>query len=199
MAFIFEEMVGGLPRADRARIASLVGVYAFAIMVGALWFGADILSFFGVSIEALRVAGGLVVILTSLELLLAADRREARKQGQAAESARPPLDMAFFPLTMPLTTGPGTIAVAIALGAARPEGGRAGFLVGVTLAAGALAVLVWLVYWSADGLATLLSQQAQRIISRLSAFLLLCIGVQIMITGLGGVAVDIATKLHTVP
>ena len=196
MAFIFEDMVGALPRPDRARIARQVGLYAFAIMVVALWFGAGILSFFGVSIEALRVAGGLVVLLTSLELLLASDRREARKQEQAAESARPPLDMAFFPLTMPLTTGPGTIAVAIALGAARPEGGRAGFFAGVTLAAAAMAALVWLVYWSADRLAALLTPQAQRIISRLTAFLLLCIGVQIMITGLGGVAADIAANLY---
>ena len=106
------------------------------------------------------------------------------------------MDMAFFPLTMPLTTGPGTIAVAIALGAARPESGRVGFIAGVTLAAAALALLVWLIYWSADRMATLLSQQAQRIISRMSAFLLLCIGVQIMITGLGGVVADIAANLH---
>ncbi len=199
MAFIFEDMVGALPRADRARIARNVGVYSFAIMAGALWFGAAVMHFFGVSIEALRVAGGLVVVLTSLELLLASDRRETRKQEQAAGSERAAQDMAFFPLTMPLTTGPGTIAVAIALGAARPESGRVGFIAGVTLAAAALALLVWLIYWSADRMATLLSQQAQRIISRMSAFLLLCIGVQIMITGLGGVVADIAANLHKDP
>ncbi len=196
VGFIVEGLIGELSRAERARVVRAVAIYSLCVMLGALWFGAAVLHFFGVSIEALRVAGGLVVVLTSLELLLSPERKTARKQDQATDTGRAPPDMAFFPLTMPLTTGPGTIAVAIALGAQRPEVGRFAFLAGATLAAVALGLLIWLVYWSADRMAKLLSPSAQSIISRLAAFLLLCIGAQIMITGLGGVAVDIQANLH---
>ncbi len=196
VGFIVESLIGELSRAERARVVRAVAIYSLCVMLGALWFGAAVLHFFGVSIEALRVAGGLVVVLTSLELLLSPERKTARKQDQASDTGRAPPDMAFFPLTMPLTTGPGTIAVAIALGAQRPEVGRIGFLAGTTLAAVALGLLIWLVYWSADRMAKLLSPSAQGIISRLAAFLLLCIGAQIMITGFGGVAVDIQANLR---
>ncbi len=198
MAFIYENMVRDLTRVDRVRIARRVGLYSTVIMLGALWFGAAVLSFLGVSIEALRVAGGLVIVLTSMELLLQPERKEVRKQEQAAGTDRAVMDRAFFPLTMPLTTGPGTISVAIALGAERPEpwADRLLFYLGVSIAAALLGALIYGVYWSADRLARLLSVSAQRIIARLSAFLLLCIGVQIMINGVGGVALGVARLLR---
>ena len=98
---------------------------------------------------------------------------------------------------MPLTTGPGTIAVAVALGAERPEGwgARFGFYFGVSAAALAMAALIWAAYRSADRLARLFSPTGQRIVARLGAFLLLCIGVQIMITGTEGVATMVANHL----
>ena len=198
VAFIFENMVHDLQRADRVRIAGRVALYSTAVMLGALWLGAAVLRFFGVSIEALRVAGGLVIVFTSLELLLQPERKESRKQEQAADTDRAVLDRAFFPLTMPLTTGPGTISVAIALGAGRPDPWeeRLLFYAGVSAAAVLMGGLIWAVYWSADRLGRLLSVSAQRIISRLSAFLLLCIGVQIMINGVGGVALVIDALLQ---
>lgn len=202
VAFIFEQMIADATRPERARIAARVGAYSTCIMLGALWFGAAVLSFFGVSIEALRVAGGLVIILTSLELLLQPERKESRKQQQAADTDRgAAMDRAFFPLTMPLTTGPGTISVAIALGAERPEAwpSRLAFYAGASAAAVALGLIIWGVYWSADRFANLLSLNAQRIISRLSAFLLLCIGAQIMINGFGGVALVIQGLLNHPP
>ncbi len=197
MAFIVEDLLRDLDRAARASVVRRVGLYALCVMLGALWFGAAVLSFFGVSIEALRLGGGLVVVLSSLELLLRPEVKEARKQEQAEDTARPALDRAFFPITMPLTTGPGTIAVTVALGAERPELWRPRliFYAGVSAAALAMAALIWFTYWSADWLARLLSASAQRIISRLAAFLLLCIGVQIMISGAEGVAAIIQAHL----
>ncbi len=201
MAFIVEDLLRDLPRAERARVVRSVGIYSLSVMLGALWGGAAVLSFFGVSIEALRLGGGLVILLSSLELLLRPEVKEARKQGQAAEGARTATDRAFFPITMPMTTGPGTIAVAIALGAERPEAWepRLIFYIGVSAAAMAMALLIWLTYWSADWLARRFSASAQRILSRLAAFLLLCIGVQIMISGGVGVAGMIETHLRILP
>ncbi len=200
IAFLVEDLIGDLPRPDRVRLVQRVAVYALGIMLGAIWLGSEILHFFGVSIEALRLAGGLVVSLSALELLLHPAQKEARKQEQA-DTTRRALDMAFFPITMPLTTGPGTISVAIALASERPDswGPRLQFYAGVSAAALVMAVLIWGVYLSADRLARLFSPSAQRIVSRLGAFLLLCIGVQIMITGAEGVAGMIAGHLAGIP
>lgn len=196
MAFVVGDLIGDLNHAERARTVRMVAFYALCIMLGALWLGSAIFGFFGVSIEALRVAGGLVVILASLELLLSPDKRDARKADQAATPAREGTDRAFFPLTMPLTTGPGTIAVAVTLGSARPEGRTIGFFVGVSAAALAIAGIVWLTYWSAERLGRFISPEGQRIISRLSAFLLLSIGAQIMIGGVIGIAGQIGASLR---
>jgi multiple antibiotic resistance protein len=87
----------------------------------ALWAGAAVIGFFGVTLAALRIAGGLVVAVRAWELLSAPQHQEGRKQAQAAPAAGAE-DVTFFPLTVPFTTGPGTIAVAIALGANRPTG-----------------------------------------------------------------------------
>ena len=184
-AFIFNEVTAHLVRDDRARLAGKVGLYSLAVMLGALWGGAYVLNFFGISLAALRLAGGVVVAKHAWDLLSAPERQEARKQEQAGSGGAAVEDLAFFPLTLPFTTGPGTISVAVALGAGRPAGGEAllAFFVGMTAAAVAMAVCIWVAYRSADRVAGLVGAPARRTIARLSAFLLLCIGVQIMVTG----------------
>jgi multiple antibiotic resistance protein len=97
---------------------------------------------------------------------------------------------------MPFTTGPGTIAVAVALGAERPAAGHGllAFFLGVSAAAGSIAVLVWLAYRSADWVVAKIGTAARRTTSRMSAFLLLCIGVQILVNG---VAEEVARFMAT--
>ena len=184
-AFIFNEVTAHLPRDERARIAGKVGFYSLFVMLGALWGGAYILNFFGISLAALRLAGGVVVCKHAWDLLSAPERQEARKQEQAGSSGPAGVDIAFFPLPLPFTTGPGTISVAVALGAGRPADGAPllSFLVGVTAAAAAMALCIWIAYRSADRVARLVGGPARRTIARLSAFLLLCIGAQIILTG----------------
>ena len=135
-----------------------------------------------------------VVALRAWDLLSAPERQEARKQEQAEGPHGKVEDIAFFPLTLPFTTGPGTIAVAVALGAGRPETGPAGFFIGMSAAALTIAIIVWLCYRSADRVGEFIGTSARRTISRLSAFLLLCIGAQIMIAGLLDVAALIRTS-----
>ena len=87
---------------------------------------------------------------------------------------------------MPFTAGPGTIAVAIALGSNLPVGqpGFGAFVIGASAAALAVAAVVWLCYASADTLVALLGSSRARVIARLSAFLLLCVGTQITTSGI---------------
>ncbi len=184
-AFIFNEVTSELTHEARTRIAGKVAIYSLIVMLVALWGGAYVLNFFGISLGALRIAGGAVVALRAWDLLIAPERQEARKTEQAGEASESMDAMAFFPLTMPFTTGPGTIAVAVALGAERPAAGQGllAFFLGVSAAAVAIAILVWLAYRSADWVVAKIGAAAQRTVSRMSAFLLLCIGVQILVNG----------------
>jgi multiple antibiotic resistance protein len=117
------------------------------------------------------------------------EAHEERKAHQA-EPAQHADDIAFFPMTMPLTTGPGTIAVAIALSSQRPAAGSTpfGFFGGLSVAALSIAVLIWLCYRWSHIVIALLGRGGARVMSRLVAFLLLCVGVQIIVTGVIGVA-----------
>lgn len=200
-AFIFAQVTGAYSHAERVLLSRRIGVYAALVMLGALWAGTPILNFFGVTLAALRIAGGLVVMSSAWTQLNRPEAREARKQAEAsgstsrvlassepqAEQAPGPLaEIAFFPLTLPFTTGPGTIAVAITLGANRPEAyaERLGFYIGVTLAALSVAAAVALIYASADRVVALIGPARARVVGRLFAFLLLCVGTQILINGL---------------
>jgi multiple antibiotic resistance protein len=183
-ALIFRSVTDSRTPEVRATLARLVALNSLGVMMGALWAGSYVLAFFGITLAALRVAGGLVVALSGWRLLNAPEEREVRKQEQAA-SAEGMEDIAMFPLTIPFTTGPGTISVAVALGAGHPRlfGGLGWFFLGMTAAAVAMTAVIWVTYRYADRLTELMGATSTRTITRMSAFLLLCIGVQILITG----------------
>jgi multiple antibiotic resistance protein len=182
---IFHTVVGCRDDAAYASLSLRVAIYAFLVMMISLWTGSFVLAFFGVTLPALRVAGGLVVALSAWDRLNAPEKREQQKQEQAAP-AETGEDIAFFPLTLPFTTGPGTIAVAIALGAGRPHfrSGLIAFSIGMSAAALAVAVTVWLIYRYAERLAHPLGERGTRILTRVLSFLLLCVGTQILINGI---------------
>jgi multiple antibiotic resistance protein len=183
-AFIFWDATSEFTDQERARLARRVATYALVVMLAALWAGAYILEIFGLTVAALRVAGGLVVAASAWGHLVEPQRYEARKAEQASAAGRPD-DIAFFPLTLPITAGPGTISVAIALSASHPPGrpGYWEFFLGVSIAAVAMALVILASFHFADGIASRLGKIGRQTVTRLAAFLLLCIGVQILIGG----------------
>jgi multiple antibiotic resistance protein len=187
IALIYHQVTAGRSSSERRALAWRVAAYSLGVMLVSLWAGATLIGFFGVSLSALRVAGGLVVAVRAWEMLAAPEQSEGRKQEQAA-TASGASDDAFFPLTMPLTTGPGTISVAIALSASQPKNadifGLIPFFAGMSGAAAAVALTIGFFYASADRVASFLGQEGSRVVTRMSAFLLLCIGVQICLTGM---------------
>jgi multiple antibiotic resistance protein len=197
-AFIFNEVTADLTHPERASLSGKVALYSLLVLLGALWGGAYVLNFFGISLAALRIAGGAFVAFRAWDLLAAPERHEVQKQEQAESGGPASDDIAFFPLTLPFTTGPGTISVAVALGSERPANGAGliPFFLGVSAAAVAIAALVWIAYRSADRVAGWLGGSARRTIARLTAFLLLCIGTQIIINGVQDVVLAL---LHTPP
>jgi multiple antibiotic resistance protein len=188
-AFIFFGATRELDPRVRAQVSRWVAIYAFFLVAVSLYIGAYVLSFFGISIPVLRVAGGIVVAMAGWQMLNAPDATEQRR----SETPTPrsidvsPSRLAFYPLTMPLTTGPGTISVAISLGANRPRGFHASsveFFVETLAAVVLLSVLIYAFYRNAARLAGWIGVTGTTIVVRLSAFLLLCIGVQVLWNGL---------------
>lgn len=195
-AIIFYEVGGSENRSQRQRLAKRVALYSFCVMISALLAGTYILNFFGISMNALRIAGGLVVSVRAYEMLNAPESGTKRKQKDAAAiAAAADQDLAsyaFFPLTLPFTTGPGTIAVTISLATGRPDGWAQAwiFYAGDALAVLANALMIWVCYSASDRMVRILGQSGQIIVSRMVAFLLLGIGVQIAITGLNPILHD---------
>jgi multiple antibiotic resistance protein len=163
-------------------VARRVGLYGLIVLLISLWAGSYVLSAFGITLPALKVGGGLVVASTGWHLLYGAKRPDA----DDAHKPQPvTADMAFFPITMPLLVGPGAISVAITLGAARTDAGfDAAYLLGVSLAAVAVAAIVCLLFSFSDVIGRLLGPAGSRAVKRIVSLLLLTIGVQIMALGL---------------
>jgi multiple antibiotic resistance protein len=189
VAFIFSTVTASRSHAERLQLAARIAFYSAFVMLVALWGGAYVLSFFGISLAALRIAGGIVVGINAWLLLQAPERTEERKQQQAAESEG--IDaVAFFPLTIPFTTGPGTMSVAIALGSNRPNAGPEvlSFVLGASAAAVVVALIIWVTYAFADRLTAMLGRSKAQVVTRLAAFLLLCVGTQIAMNGVADFA-----------
>jgi multiple antibiotic resistance protein len=187
-AFIFFGATRELDARVRAQVSRWVAIYAFWIVEASLCIGAYVLSFFGITIPVLRVAGGLVIGASGWRMLTEPDATEQRRSETPAPRSitAPPSRLAFYPLTMPLTTGPGTISVAISLGAGRPHGFHAAtllFFVETLSAVTLLTLLIYVAYRYSARLARLIGATGTTIIVRLSAFLLFCIGIQVLWNG----------------
>jgi multiple antibiotic resistance protein len=188
-AFIFFGATRELDPKFRAATARWIAIYSFIIVAASLYIGANVLGFFGVSLPVLRVAGGIIVAAAGWRMLNAPDVTEQRRSETPEPKSMdvPPSRLAFYPLTMPLTTGPGTISVAISLGAGRPSGlhvSLLAFFVETLAATALLSILIYAFYRNSPRIARLIGVTGTTIVVRLSAFLLFCIGIQIAWNGL---------------
>jgi multiple antibiotic resistance protein len=138
------------------------------------------------------VGGGLIVISNGWAMLKRneeADRADTHRKVNPFDILR----SAFFPLTMPLTVGPGSISVAITLGANEPRQFGANLLpiLAAVIGSALVALSIFLCYGFSDRLAAILGENAMGIILRLSSFLLVCIGVQICWNGVRALIVSL--------
>ena len=189
VAFVFYDRTAALTESARHLIARRVAINAFFVLLVAFFVGAPVLHFFGISIEALRIGGGLAVAVAGWQMLNAPDVQISAQHDTERLDPELAASKAFFPLTVPLTTGPGSIATAIALTANRAPHKLPTFLLSAvaSIVISLLVMLViYLVYSRAARLAQYLGTSGTRVALRVSSFLLLCIGVQIMLTGVQG-------------
>jgi multiple antibiotic resistance protein len=184
---IFLSLTRGLSSHGRAALARMIALNGLILIVGSIFIGTHILHFFGISLPVVQVGGGLVVISTGWALLRQPGDEEtggkdAKRECNEADYSR----QAFYPLTLPLTVGPGSISVAITVGADRPEGSewRWPLIGGMLLGSLLIAASIYLSYRFAERIGRTLGDAAMNVIIRLSSFILVCIGVQIMWNGL---------------
>ena len=183
-ALIFLEITQNFGHDVREHLARKIAFYSFLILNGSLFVGSYVLEFFGISVPALRIAGGIVVAAAAWRLLQQGENEPAKEDAASRILSPDRLSgMAFYPFTLPLTTGPGTISVMIALGTSHtsrdPIPHRIEFDLAALLANAVLTLMVYLCFAYADRVRHVLGNTGTSIALRLSAFILLCIGVQI--------------------
>ena len=151
-----------------------------------MFIGSYVLQFFGVSLAAVQFGGGLVVTVAGWRILNKQNDMNER-QPESPSDKQEILSQAFYPLTMPLTVGPGSIAVALTLGSNLHEEAHLQLIVSaLTAVIGILLIglAIFLCYRFSDGLERLLGRTGTSVLIRLSAFIVVCIGIQIMFNGL---------------
>jgi multiple antibiotic resistance protein len=170
---------------SRRLLARRVAINSFILLIVSMAVGTHILSFFGISLPVVQVGGGLIVVSTGWAMLTRSDQVD-RGQVHQMVTAQDVLQNAFYPLTLPLTVGPGSISIAITLGANEPRhlGANVLALISAAIGAALIAATIYLCYGYADRLAAAIGQSGMNVILRLSSFLLVCIGVQIFWNGL---------------
>ena len=183
---IFLSMSADLPAAARRQLARLVARNAYLLLAAAMLIGSHVLRIFGISLPIVRVAGGLLVAANGWALINAGDAQRSPTPPVADAWERELATRAFFPLTFPLTVGPGSVSIAITLGARETLFGPSS-LIGLAtdlIAVGIVSLTVYLSYRFASRLITYLGDTGTVVFLRLSAFILMCVGVSIIWSGI---------------
>jgi len=178
----------GANRSITKPLARQVAINAWFVVVASMLVGTYVLAFFGVSLPVVRLGGGLLVAATAWRMLHRTEDDDVH--AAAAEQAATLSDAeivrrSFFPITFPLTTGPGTIAASIALGAQIPTTPVLYVAGAVVAAAGAalVSIVLYFIFKNSAAVLDRLGAVGMLVMMRLMAFILLCIGIQIMWNG----------------
>ncbi len=168
---------------QRHQTALRVAFYIFLILSLFLLAGSGILRFFGISLEVIRIAGGIVVFHSAWGMLNA-DPKLSESENQESQKKS---DIAFFPMAMPLLAGPGAIAVTLGLSA---QSGRTILLptllnlLAVWVGIGLVVVLCYFSLWASEWLLKGLGETGIKTFTRIFGFLILAVGVQLILHGL---------------
>ncbi len=198
---LFLEMTEGCDRATRASLARRVASYSFVLLLGSMLIGSFVLRFFDLSLGIVQVAGGAVVCALGWKLLNQDDDPKPAGASKPPPAAPEVLDRALYPLTLPLTVDPGSISVAITVGVTHAHGIRSAVikLVAAIVASGLIALSISLTYRNAWRLKSWLGQRWMGIVIRLSAFIVLCIGVQIIWNGTKALGAEVGIQERVAP
>ncbi len=179
LAPLFLALTQGMTPAQRRIIALRACIISAVLMMAFLFVGEALLSFIGISMPAFRIAGGVLLFLTALEMLF--QRRQARRADNAEEGAAEHNDdPSVFPLALPLIVGPGAITTIILF-----AGQTQTALDMATLAAVMMSVLVivFLAFLASSGIERLLGKTGLNILTRVLGMLLAALAIQFILDG----------------
>jgi multiple antibiotic resistance protein len=192
-AIVFLGLVGEEPALVYRQLSRRIAISTFGFLLVIQFLGSLILSFFGVSLPIVQVAGGLVIAATAWTLLFekdaGADARNKNREIAGSITGEPDEDLSgkiFYPLTFPITAGPGTLVVMLTLSAHAGQKMLAEKVqahAGIAIASAVLSASVYLCYGYAPKLTQKISPSTVHGILRVIAFILMCIGVQITWNG----------------
>src|SRR5579872_5361885 len=174
---VFYTLTGRLTRWERSWTAFKTSAYVFSILVVFLFFGRFVLSFFGISLPVLKIAGGLIVANTAWGMVTSSSRITPAESDEAQSKE----DISLTPLAMPLMSGPGAIGVVMAL-AAHVDNSAA--YIGMVIGIAAVALSVVLFFWLGGPLVRRLGPSAVGAINKIFGFLILAIAVQLVWDGI---------------
>jgi multiple antibiotic resistance protein len=182
---IFLSMTHGATARTRTALARRIAMNSLLLLLAAMVVGSYVLNLFGLSIAVVKIAGGLLVIANGWHLIRSDEAPDANLVKAPEWSPAEIQRQGFYPLTFPLTVGPGSVSVAITIGAGASEGGLrlltvTGTLLGILIVGGA----IYVSYRNAGRLLALLGDTGSIVLLRLSSFILLAVGVQIFTDGL---------------
>jgi multiple antibiotic resistance protein len=182
----FFGMTASLTSAERNTMARKVAFNGFALLLGSMVLGPYLLEFFGVRLPVVRIAGGFVVTALGWKLLTQEDWSDHTDSDLPARGRRK--IGSFYPLTMPLTVGPGSMSVAITIGSRKSPGFPplaevASHATGAFLGIIGIGITIYLAYRFAAAMAKFLGDTGLEVLVRLSAFILMCIGIEIIWSG----------------
>lgn len=181
---------GNMTEQERNHQSRMASIYVFAIMVVTYYAGQVVMSTFGISIPGLRIAGGLIVSFIGFRMLFPQPHAEEKTMVENKTEEMKKQDspnIAFVPLAMPSTAGPGTIAMIISSASAIKDGVEYPAWV-ITIAPVIVFLLISLILWaslrSSGAIMRMVGKSGIEAISRVMGFLLVCMGVQFGINGI---------------
>jgi len=173
---LFFSLTTDFTREERSQTARRTSLYVIAILVTFMLVGRFVLSFFGISLPVLKIAGGLIVANTAWGMVTASNRMTMEERSEALTKE----DISLTPMAMPMLSGPGSIGVVMGL-AAHTNGFLA--YVGLVIGIVALGLTVYLFLWLGGPLVKRLGPSGMGAITRIFGFLILAIAVQLVWDG----------------
>lgn len=182
---LFVSLTDGQTPEQRSHIARRASLFSFAILGLFFITGSLILNFFQISINALRIAGGLMILSSAFGMLNKQEGLDETEEKEARKKAKKDDDIAFSPLAMPILSGPGAIAVIIGM-TANANGAVFKYLV-ILLAIMAVCFSSYVTLRVSDLIMTRMGPTIVKAFTRIMGFILLCVGVQFMVNGISPV------------
>jgi multiple antibiotic resistance protein len=165
---------------ERNRTSLLTSIYFTLILLSFFWAGTYILSFFGVSVSALRTAGGLVIMMSGFTLLNG-NMAKNRIGHKVEKEAREKEDISFTPMAMPMLSGPGSISLLIGYFSAYPELNEKLVIASIIVVSG---IIIYAILRFSPLLFKILGQSGLKAVARIMGFIVVAIGIEYIVSGI---------------